>query len=192
MIKPFLLLATKKKRNNIDRGCSVFDQFSFNNTIMWCIFNRFSKLKSRFDNILIMNRDNQDSVRRGKFTPTPSQFIQYGFKLTGRNNIESDNRKDRMFRANFGCSSKTASIVWKLLCRYCMAQFLLNATPFHFLWALYFLKNYSSENVNASFAGVDENTWRLWTWRMVIEIHKLHSVVVRNFVKINTFFSISV
>ena len=133
-----------------------------------------------------MNRNNHESIRSGKFTPNPPQFMEAGFKLIGRNinNIQSEKTRDRIFRANFGTSSKIASIVWKKIVMYSIAAFLLTAHHTHFLWALHFLKNYNSENVSASFAGVDEKTWRLWTWRMIIEIHNLHSRVVRYTVKL--------
>jgi hypothetical protein len=37
----------------------------------------------------------------------------------------------------------------------------------HVLWALYFLKVYTTENVAASFWRVDEKTLRMWIWRVI-------------------------
>jgi hypothetical protein len=49
--------------------------------------------------------------------------------------------------------------------------------PVHLLWALMFLKQYNKEEVNASMAGCDEKTFRLWSWLVIRVIADLDMLV---------------
>jgi hypothetical protein len=50
------------------------------------------------------------------------------------------------------------------------------AAPKHLLWALFFLKVYTTENVAAVIMCCDEKTIRLWSWVMVGAIAGLDCV----------------
>ena len=42
-----------------------------------------------------------------------------------------------------------------------------SANPCHLLWTHMFLIFYGNESVHAAIAGVDENTFRKWSWKMI-------------------------
>lgn len=77
----------------------------------------------------------------------------------------------RKFRAFFGVSPFTCEVLWISI---------KNKRPGseikHLLWCLLFLKCYNIENVNAAIIGVDEKTFRLWTWYFVEMISELNVV----------------
>jgi hypothetical protein len=56
-----------------------------------------------------------------------------------------------------------------------------HAKPVHLLWGLMLLKLYDNESVNCSTAGVDETTFRKWSWVFVEAISDLeHQLVSSN------------
>ena len=78
----------------------------------------------------------------------------------------------RRFRALFGVTPKTTAYIWNKM----GAKIPATASPQHLLWAFLFLKVYSSENVHAIIAGVDEKTFRKWAWTFVNLIASLDLV----------------
>jgi hypothetical protein len=56
--------------------------------------------------------------------------------------------KERRFKENFGINAEICDKLWVL----CLPLLPESASPVHLLWALYFLKQYNTEGVNASFA----------------------------------------
>jgi hypothetical protein len=78
----------------------------------------------------------------------------------------------RRFRSLFGISTRICVLIWTLLSK----QLGCEARPVHLHWTLFFLKHYSVEEVNAAFAGVNEKTYRKWTWLMLEELAKLNLV----------------
>ena len=67
---------------------------------------------------------------------------------------------ERRFKALFGVSSEICAILWEEL----KVARLTNSKPVHLLWALLFLKNYATEDVNCEIASVDPKTFRKWVW----------------------------
>lgn len=95
------------------------------------------------------------------------------------NNISLDvarSTRNRRYRACFGTSSHVCSLLWALL----LPSLPGNATPLHLLWALFFLKIYSTEAHNASVANCDEKTYRKWAWKFIYAIADLDLVSVFN------------
>jgi hypothetical protein len=82
----------------------------------------------------------------------------------------------RRFRSLFGISTTICTKIWSLL----ICQVRREARPIHLLWTLFFLKHYSVEEVNATFAGVSEKTYRKWTWLMLEELSLLNLVSEKN------------
>jgi hypothetical protein len=78
---------------------------------------------------------------------------------------------ERRFVALYGATITVASILWRKL----MPQ-PQGGEPRHLLWALMILKVYSSEHVHAIIAGVDEKTFRKWSWIYVNEVESLNVV----------------
>jgi hypothetical protein len=72
--------------------------------------------------------------------------------------------KERRFRACFGTTARICSQLWSLCSHILIAE---GAMPVHLLWALMFLKQYNTEEVNASMAGCDEKTFRHWCWLVI-------------------------
>ena len=82
---------------------------------------------------------------------------------------------ERAFRTNFGVSPIVCCKLWQL----CFDALPATATPKHLLLALFFLKVYSSEDIQSSRFGMSRKTVRTWTWRMVKIIADQASNVVR-------------
>lgn len=84
--------------------------------------------------------------------------------------------RDRRIRAWFGCSVKTIAKIWYLLNNGFLPE---QATKDRLLWGLRLMKGYETEEVNAAIiGGVDEATFRRWSWFFVEEIANLFDVVV--------------
>ena len=77
----------------------------------------------------------------------------------------------RRFVALFGVSATISATVWNLL-----PSQPDGGQRHHFLWALMFLKQYSSENVHAMIANVDEKTFRKWCWLYLRELENMSVV----------------
>ena len=70
---------------------------------------------------------------------------------------------DRRFRGLFGTTPAVCSRLWFLV----LPNAPEKSRPADLLWALLFLKVYACEYVNAIVAGVDEKTFRKWSWCFV-------------------------
>lgn len=66
----------------------------------------------------------------------------------------------RRFKSYFGVSPEVCSISWNML----ENEIPYGGEPKHLLWALMLLKQYNTENCNAANVGVDEKTFRKWSW----------------------------
>lgn len=81
--------------------------------------------------------------------------------------------RDRRFRAHFGTSAEICSKLWTLSA----AHRPRGVRPIHLLWALLFLKQYNTENVNAGVAACNELTFRRWCWIMVRALSEIEDLV---------------
>lgn len=93
---------------------------------------------------------------------------------------------DRRFRSMFGTTMSVTATVYNLIKEHLPT----GARPIHLLWALHFLKNYSTETVNSVLWKCDEKTYRKWSWVIIRKIAEID--VVRNltilFILYTTFF----
>ena len=87
------------------------------------------------------------------------------------------NKQYRWFRAHFGLSPSSCSILWKKLVDY--ETLPPGRKPVHLLWALSFLYRYPTEEVAASSFGVHEDTFRKWSSLLVESIAQIKPAVVR-------------
>jgi hypothetical protein len=85
--------------------------------------------------------------------------------------------RNRCFHACFGETFSICAALWSL----CLPFLPTGTLPIHLLWVLYFLKVYTTENHNASVAGVDEKTFRKWTWIVVYAIAAIPDLVRNTF-----------
>jgi hypothetical protein len=107
-------------------------------------------------------------------------FEQAGMILLGRPTDGSEEIRRRRFKSSFGCSPTVVARIWNLIDPY-EDEYLSNIsgmTPNHFLWAFLFLKVYSTEAQHSITVGVDEKTFRKWSWLFVEEISNLVGEVV--------------
>ena len=111
----------------------------------------------------------------------------------GRKNSGMDGTvPERQFRAFFGCSSLVCSALWqKLHAARGINMILEGLSMDHILWGLMLLKLYNLETPNSSFAGVDEKTFRKWSYLAIECIADLHTEVVSQtfYMFFNTIFS---
>lgn len=111
------------------------------------------------------------------FQIKPSAFISLAKINLNRAETDRSVRKEyRRFRAHFGTSPSTCAILWKKLVDNAVLP--RGRQPVHLLWALYFLNRYETEEVAASTFGVEEETFRKWSWLLVVAIAKLKPSVV--------------
>ena len=102
----------------------------------------------------------------------PSLFVRYASEMMQRAPESSSVVANRRFRGFFGVSPSIYAATWSKLRSFIPR----GAAPAHLLWALMFLKNYSTEHVNSALAGVDEKTFRKWSWRFIKLISDLSIV----------------
>lgn len=69
----------------------------------------------------------------------------------------------RRFRSLFGCLPCHCSTIWGLL----SDSHPLGGKYIHLLLALLFLRVYATESVNHAMTGLDEKTFRKWSWEYV-------------------------
>ncbi|KAG9414550.1 hypothetical protein AC1031_007957 [Aphanomyces cochlioides] len=77
----------------------------------------------------------------------------------------------RRLQALFGVSRPIVARIWMLA-----HQESESTEVKHLLWALMFMKQYSSEADHASIAGVDEKTFRKWCWFWIEKMSCLESI----------------
>lgn len=110
---------------------------------------------------------------------SPTSFFAIGSRLwSGGYRViarETESNK-RRFKEYFGCSPFLCSVIWSMLAGY----WLIGGAPepSHLLWALLFLKQYSTEAINGALAKCDEKTYRKWVWEMISFIAELDVVSV--------------
>ena len=90
---------------------------------------------------------------------TIETFWILGHKITGFQVAGSLTVGYRKFRSFFGTSPLVCAVTWDRL----LLVRPNNSAPQHLLWALMFLKNYSTGCVNAALTGVSEKTFRKWS-----------------------------
>ena len=87
----------------------------------------------------------------------------------------------RRFKAHFGVSPYIICCLWNRLVEDEGAPLRYTGhvanSPRHLLWALLFLKLYSSESVLARICGTTEKTFRQRVWLMLISISNMRNVV---------------
>jgi DDE superfamily endonuclease len=110
---------------------------------------------------------------------TAPDFLAAGWSLLNQETKRSlsPDRLVMRFTTLFGASPALCAVVWKLVHRRDTECDLGGAKPCHLLWALMFLKTYTTEVFLASTAEVDEKAFRKWSWRFVEAIAKLAPTV---------------
>lgn len=127
----------------------------------------------------------------------PEEFLKIGMGLLQKPLEGSEKIQRRRFVANFGASWEICSILWQLCLTSGDVTFfksleslpsnferLLNRPPYkpkHLLYAMHFMKCYSTENQSSSeLDRADEKTFRKWTWVFIEALAGLKNEVVSN------------
>lgn len=80
---------------------------------------------------------------------------------------------ERRYRSIFGVTPDVTSSVWNLL-----EDLQSGSQPIHLLWALFFLKSYTTETVNSFIWRTTEKTFRKWVWYFIDKISLLPAVCI--------------
>ena len=104
---------------------------------------------------------------------SPSHFLYIPSNYPGYKN-RSNVLSDRIFRALFGVTSNVCTIIWEKL----EVNVTTDKDPNHLLWALLFLKVYSTEEVHSSLVGTTVKTFRKWSIPMVERMSSLNTVSI--------------
>ena len=111
----------------------------------------------------------------------PSFFDQIGNEMMRRHHpgigTSLTRTDDRRFRATYGTTASICATLWHMVkSETTMPK---GACPVHLLWCLMFLKIYATEAVLCKMAGgVDEKSFRKWSWMFVDELSYLEDSVV--------------
>lgn len=84
---------------------------------------------------------------------------------------------DRSFRAHTGTTPDVCSLIWNRISA--NEQRSSYMQPVHLLWALHFLKVYSTEDVIVSRLDTTRKTYRKWVWKVLRLICRMKREVVR-------------
>ena len=121
--------------------------------------------------------DDPVAIEEG-FTKTEAEISAAANRMLHRSSSGSDMLYERRFRAHFGVSPQVAARTWDLLQSRGDPQ-PDEATIDRFLWGLLLLMVYDVEQVNCTHAaGVDEQTFREWSWHFIDAISYLEADVV--------------
>ena len=126
------------------------------------------------------------SRKRSKTVPELKEddFKRIGGDIMGRSWDGCFNAFDERFLSFFGVSAFVCTLLWRMFeideAHYAEDA---GAEPCHLLWALLFLKVYSTSNTLCKLVGqdgqsVDPKTFRKWSWLFVRKIACLHVDVV--------------
>jgi hypothetical protein len=85
--------------------------------------------------------------------------------------------EDRKFCELFGCGPRDAASAWRKM--EANDGLVVGGRVYYMLWALLLMKKYTTEQVLCQIAGgVDEKTFRKWTWPFITAIADLEGDVV--------------
>ena len=100
----------------------------------------------------------------------PQSFWEFGMEYAGMGrNASVTTRNEATFKAHFGTLPGVCAFVWdRIHVRCAPSEF------YHLLWALLFIKTYSTESVLKGKVGVkDEETYMTHTWRVLFSISNI-------------------
>ena len=93
-------------------------------------------------------------------------FLNIGLSIVTRNKEISDSSKLSTYHALSGTTPHITKLIWNEIYQKCPKS----SSPKHLLWALQFLKTYSTEAVHCSITKSDPKAFRKWKWLFVRRI----------------------
>lgn len=92
------------------------------------------------------------------------QFLKLGYSyIQPKSKFRNDKFILRKFLSFYGVTPLVCAIAWNQI----KHNAPYNAETKHLMWALCFLKQYSTEHIRAALFNTDEKTLRKWTWIFV-------------------------
>jgi hypothetical protein len=131
---------------------------------------------------------------------TVEEFRRLGADLMNRSASDHGKVFQERWTAHFEVEPEVVANVWQRLVADIEEEDALEdkfAGPSHLLWALLFLKIYSTEAVLSSMCGVDEDTYRKWAWHLIDKVSYLecevvsHSSILSNYTMRNAYLTCS-
>jgi len=110
------------------------------------------------------------------------EFLELGFIVLRQEHrrFKVRERKIEQFKSWYGIVPARCSTIWSKLIAIDWLRQTKRPQPKHMLWALLFLRSYSSEaHLCSMVGGVDAKTFRKWLWFYLGGIARLSSSVVR-------------
>ena len=121
--------------------------------------------------------------------PRRINFLHLGMGMMGVNHQKSNKkRNDLRFVAWFGTTPHVCSIIWSLLQKD-WNKYVNNPQAVHLLWALRFMKGYSSWESHAAEVCKDSKTFRKWVWFYIKGIAILFPQIVSIYVIFKTLYT---
>lgn len=107
---------------------------------------------------------------------TATMFWMKGMEYVNRGcNANQTSKNKERFLSHFGTTPGICLYLWQNI----YASVSCSTKFFHLLWGLLFLKQYGKESVLSGIVGgVDEKTFRLYSWKVVKCISKLKPRIV--------------
>ena len=106
-----------------------------------------------------------------------TSFLNVGCEMMGwRSSPLFNATTHRRFRSAFGLTADLCKKLWDLIGRIADQSIRVQARPKHMLWALFFLKQYSINDINSAISGADEKMFRKWSWCFIKLIAELNMV----------------
>ena len=113
----------------------------------------------------------------------PDVFVQLALVMLNKKATSYLNCRE--FRSHFGCNSDVVSKIWKWVMSNKTCTLPSSCQPIHLLWALLFMRVYTSEETMGSMCGgVGEKTFRKWTKLFIFEIEKLEPEEVSRYMSL--------
>lgn len=103
---------------------------------------------------------------------SPSYFQDICARMLNRTSYMHSKNMYRQEKELFGVSSLVCYSIWEAI----YVELEEGSKPEHLLWALIFLKTYSSERTHCIIAGCSPVTFRKWSWKFISYVANLRTV----------------
>jgi hypothetical protein len=132
------------------------------------------KFAQSYCNTITTDKNQPQAFKHTIMTCSPRLFREIGIEIIGTTTYGDG----RTFIAFFGVTPLQVHQLWQLIVdagggRWNDEKW----SPCHLMWALLLLRTYNREEILAAMAGVDEKTYRKWTWILIERLAKIENLV---------------
>ena len=104
------------------------------------------------------------------FTSVESVLVAYD----NRHKANKEDYDKRGFIASYGLCVQVMAKIWLVMQSVRDRKGAQNMKPYHLLWCMYFLKQYSVSTVMSSYFGCSDKTYRKWVWIVIYILEDLY------------------